>query len=107
MATLPQEVALLRQEVKGEIASLRQEIAALRQEVEGKLASLGQGVEGRFEALKQEVRGEIAGLRGETAALRQEMKAEIDTAVNTAFNRTMVVFVLLSAILALLTLLRG
>jgi hypothetical protein len=60
----------LREEVatKSDIASLRNEIGLLRAEIKGDVAELGG-------ALRGELRGEAGGIRGEMAGLRGELLA--------------------------------
>ncbi|MCS7219560.1 MAG: DUF1640 domain-containing protein [Thermus sp.] len=101
IASLENRLEAFRQELKGEIHALReevrQEVASLRGEVGQQVASLRGEVRQQVTSL----RGEMNTLRGEMAALRQEVKAEI----NTAFNRTVLVFTALAVILGLLDLL--
>ena len=63
------EIAEIRTEVRGQIASVRSEIAELRTEVRGEIAS----VRSEIAELRTEVRGDIATVRTELAELRTEI----------------------------------
>jgi len=65
------EMAVLRSELRGEMAELRGEMAVLGSELRGEMAEL----RGDMAALGSELRGEMAELRGEMAELRGDMKA--------------------------------
>jgi phosphoglycerate-specific signal transduction histidine kinase len=84
--------------VEGVMAVLPERVSAL----EHRMDLLRQEVKAEIAGLRQEMKAEIAGLRQEMAGLRQEVKAEI----GNAFNKAMLYFTALAAVLALITFLR-
>jgi Mg2+ and Co2+ transporter CorA len=59
-------------------------------------------LEERIQQVEAKLEGHIQAVEGKLESLRQEVKAEI----NTAFNKAMLLFTAIGAVLALLTLFR-
>jgi Mg2+ and Co2+ transporter CorA len=85
----------LREEVRGMEAKLEGRIQALETKLEGRIQEVETRLEGRIQAVESKLEERIENLR-------QEVKAEI----NTAFNKAMLLFTAIGAVLALLTLFR-
>lgn len=96
----------LREEVRGVEARLEGRIQAVETKLEGRIQEVETKLEERIQAVETKLERQIqeveTKLEGRIENLRQEVKAEI----NTAFNKTMVLFAALGTVLALLTFFR-
>ncbi|MGC8905458.1 hypothetical protein [Thermus sp.] len=96
----------LREEVRGMEAKLEGRIQALETKLEGRIQEVETRLEGRIQDVETKLEGRIQAVESKLEErienLRQEVKAEI----NTAFNKAMLLFTAIGAVLALLTLFR-
>ena len=87
-------------------AKLERQIQETRTELENRIQQTESRLEGRIQAVETKLEGRIqeveTKLEGRIENLRQEVKVEI----NTAFNKAMLLFTAIGAVLALLTLFR-
>lgn len=92
----------LRGEMQGMEAKLEGRIQQAEAKLQGQIQQVETKLEGRIQQVEAKLEGQTQEVKNRLESLRQEVKAEI----NTAFNKTMLLFTLIGVALALLSLLR-